>query len=263
MDRYSDFQAYLDLRGLRVAFIKTSWYLEMHPESLDPDRDLGLVIYSDRRFFEGPVLDEYESSFNDPTNIIDRTVKLVIENAVRFLPFPAEVHFVDKPASSPRKYIHAQTLGLLGGFAQWISPSKEMREAMKEGLRASRDPLMWGGHIEHVLGVTIHKELGGWFAYRALIAVKDDDLCKQLIKPERLHFIENEVKYLKAFNLLPECGSWRERPQQDPRFRYGPLQFVFFASTELEERRKILDLCIAARNFLSGRVISFYFRVKV
>ena len=257
------FRETLDHQGLRVYPINLRGYAKLRPSSslFRQDMDVtGLVVISDRRFFEACVVDEFAAT-GDAQNIVDRALKGAIKAALPLLPTFRKVHFLDRlPLGN--ELIDAQTLGQLAGFAENISPADVYGaagppDALIQKLVDSRDPVFWqSARPGFMLGLSVHEELGGWFAYRCLV---DLGVPVGLVgRQTERRFLGDKwrQKLLESFNLLPDCGLWRDAPlaadckdkiAAETRRRYGPLQFVFFANTEAEERQRVLELCVWKR----------------
>eukprot|EP00452_MALV-II_sp_L67-6_P000105 gene105-13_t len=137
-------------------------------------------------------------------------------------------------------YLHAQTLGFAAGVACHVEesdlgPGKGLDTETKEAIAAARDPRIWGPNNSTVHGVSLHPQLGGWFAYRMLVVLPGwrwaarpggavgAALCpaapRWRLPPEEAAFV------IEEFNLRPNVCRWRDvLPRSSSVF--GPVSTV-------------------------------------
>ena len=145
----------------------------------------------------------------------------------------------DKPP-----YIHVQSIGHVAGIDEYICAETTNTSSGME-LTDHRDPDLWGDLATRVLGVSIHPEYGGWYAYRMLIVLNGVEWPQNIPQIKPLSFLaptEREI-VVSEYNKFPDLGRWRDfNDKQFKLTRYDTAQFLFFHERSSEKRRRILEL---------------------
>eukprot|EP00913_Durusdinium_trenchii_P032932 g30829.t1 len=126
--------------------------------------------------------------------------------------------------------------------------SDEWREDLSDRLEEVRDPKM------KIFAVNVHPVWGGWYAYRALVVLRNGRQALEQQKP--LDFLSNEEKKksLSEYNLRHQLCLWRDLSEtHPPDRRYSPDEFFFFTETSPEKRRRFLDMKVSYMTAIPAR----------
>lgn len=242
--------AYLASFSMACESFKVGWYNKTRRQVAGgtqlinaPDEALGFIVLSGPGFFNYLAKQYPESKSSSP---VDDTTDAIMKGAVSRCgaTLAAEALNVDK-----EPYIHAQSIGHLAGMVQYIDHnstavfSEEEESDLREDMRSTRDPKMWGDALDTFFPVAIHPRLGGWYVFR-FILVLNRITSVEMPQPQPLAFLDDELKkaILREFNLHGELGRWRDLPGQKREDKYSALEYVFFNEPKMDKRKRILEL---------------------
>ncbi|XP_067929927.1 cyanocobalamin reductase / alkylcobalamin dealkylase-like [Watersipora subatra] len=228
-------------RGFDVHFFKVGWYNELVDESfhLPYDHDaLALLLLSNPDMFELSFIpflrsSAYEPTKNDPLDqFIKHYVSHLRETVLRERDI--EVYYdyeMDPRTRRPR--IIMQTAGHAAGAAFYYH----------QGLISHLLPEN-STHAKKLFPVSIHPEYGGWFAFRAVIVLRDIRLPEELTLTQPIDCVprdEDRLQLLQLFN-----GQWQDGLYRDinkPKKRYSSIQKEYFI-TPPKSRSSIIEKII-------------------
>jgi hypothetical protein len=239
-----------------IHLVQVRWYNDFR-ELISPNRpqriashhpdSVGFIIISERHFFRA-VVDNFDSSF-DGSHFVDSTVDKMLDRLVSGLDpsLGAQGWNTDKPP-----YVHVQTIGHVAGVDEYVTPDRT-GSFNDDSLNSHRDREMWGELASEVLGVSIHPEYGGWYAYRMLLVLHRVQWPHDVPRKKLVTFLSKAERELiiSEYNRFPDLGRWRDF--NDKRFgikRYETAQYLFFHEKSSEKRRRILELMKIEQNRL-------------
>lgn len=235
------------------------WYNKARAETADgtqsiegPDDAVAFAIYSVPQFLE--VVVEHYAREKPERDIVDGATNAILGELRNQLPSSLDAQVINTDVGPP--YFHVQTIGAVCAEDQHVEAedvkgegSAEWREDLEDRLEETRDPKMWGTESamrRKIFGVNVHRVWGGWYAYRALVVLRNGK--QALEKPEPLEFlsIEDKKRVLSEYNLRHQLCLWRDLSESHPADRrYSPDEFFFFTETSPEKRRRFLDLKVS------------------
>lgn len=219
--------------GLDCGLFRVGWYNDLRKEVAGGKQCLGyendnlaIVITTDAKFF--PLVENYcgkmkPDDYKDP---LDETTEEIIELLEKRLQACGLENVrgfnTDEPVEG--KHVHVQSMGYVSGIADFhhegsvntgeggLGGHKEWVAELKEKIKGTRDPALWGDTVENIVGVSLHKKFGGWFAFRMLFIIPDIKISIDVEMPERTNTIPASLGkvVLEEFNCRPNHGLWRD-----------------------------------------------------
>jgi hypothetical protein len=196
-----------------------------------------LIFISDSKFFRTVVSDF--SISDDSSGFVDKSTNRILRSFLESLPafWLAQGWNTDQPP-----FFHVQTIGHVAGTDQYI-PGNVVGNGL-DGLQG-RDPQLWGSLTDKVLGVSLHPQFGGWFAYRMLVVCHGLTWPASYLQPIPQSFLSDEEKKRAVweFNKYPLDARWRNINKPGETLQpYDALQLAFFSTRSVQERGEILQL---------------------
>jgi len=237
-----------------------SWYNDIRKataggqQCIDaPDNAVAFAIYSTPGYLE--TVAQYYRRQRPKTGFVDTTTNDILEQ-LRTTLRPELDPFILNTDVPP--YYHVQTMGSVAGVDQHVEPEEltgpemdEWREDLGDRLEESRDPKMWGTEssmLRKIFGVNVHPVYGGWYAYRALVVLREG-LAEGLARPTPLQFMQpaQARRIISEYNLRHAECIWRDLDEQThpPDRRYTTNEFFFFTEVQPGKRRRWLEMRVA------------------
>ncbi|CAK9046918.1 unnamed protein product [Durusdinium trenchii] len=239
--------------------LQVGWYNKARSETADgtqtidaPDDAVAFAIYSVPRYLE--VVLEHYAREKPAKDLVDGATNSILDALRLRIPSALDAQVINTDKGPP--YFHVQTIGAVCAEDQHVEAedvtgdgSDEWREDLSDRLEEVRDPKMWGTESEmrrKIFAVNVHPVWGGWYAYRALVVLRNGRQALEQQKP--LDFLSNEEKKksLSEYNLRHQLCLWRDLSEtHPPDRRYSPDEFFFFTETSPEKRRRFLDMKVS------------------
>lgn len=188
---------------------------------------IAFVVLSNNRFFERVVDNFLPESEN--SNFVDKTVDEMLVRIQNILSpeYKAKLWSTDRPP-----LFHVQTMGYVAGATEYVPPCSLTR----------KDDSVGSG--DHIWGVSIHPEYGGWFTFRLLIVLEGVTWPKgEKIAP--LRFLSDEARdiIIYEYNTNPDLARWRDFNNGESELKkYDATQYAYFHERSVDKRRRILEL---------------------
>ena len=262
--------------GLDCGLFRVGWYNDLRQEVADGKQCLGyendnlaIVVTTDAKFF--PLVENYcqkikPHEYKDP---LDETTGEVIELLKQRISACGceNVRGFNTDHAVDGKYVHVQSMGYVSGLTDFhhegsISKGKVRLEGhkkwlaeLKENVKGTRDAALWGDSVDNIVGVSLHKKFGGWFAFRMLFIIPDIKISSDCKMPKRANTIPARLGrvIVEEFNLRPDEGLWRDFIpclwSKEPDFRppvkhvrYPEGWWLYFTLKNSAMRKRMLQL---------------------
>ncbi|CAE7237397.1 mmachc [Symbiodinium sp. CCMP2592] len=232
------------------------WYNQQREITADgtqriegPDDGVAYAVYSVPGYLD--VVIEHFARERPSTGFVDGATDAILAQLRQALPAELEPQVVNTDEGPP--YYHVQTIGNVCAEDEHIeakdiaNDGDDWEEDLSDRLEETRDPKMWGSESEmlrKIFGVNVHPTWGGWYAYRALIVLRQGTQAS-LQKPEPMAFLatEDKKRILAEYNLRHQLCVWRDlSDSHPPEKRYSPEEYFFFTETSPDKRRRFLEM---------------------
>lgn len=231
------------------------WYNELRrtvnpesPQLIESENQdaLCVILISNGRFFE-QVIETYRADPGSiPNNFVERTTNRLLNELVRNLKIKGCKQVSQYNLDTP-PFLHSQSLGYLAGLVEYISGDEvivhdDERVLLEQRCHHNR----FTNADSRMLGLTLHPQYGGWFAYRGLLVLHDLNWPDERSKPSPMKFLSERQRRdaILQFNLDPDIGYWRDLndPRRGPVIRYTVVQYAYFHEKSIARRRRMLQL---------------------
>lgn len=206
------------------------------------------MFLSNYLFFDSIVGTFRKNSHSLSNNVVECTTETILEDVCKLLSsfgirhYEVTTYNLDKPP-----FLHAQTLGHVAGIVEYVD-GRDMKIEDHQ-MRLIEQTRTEDGRIDirtGILGLSLHPQYGGWFAYRGLVVLHNISSIAVLERPQPLRFltVQEREEAIIEYNMRPGLGYWRDF--HDKRLgivkRYSAIAFAFFNENSVLRRRRILDL---------------------